>query len=157
MALSAVTYALSKKYTDNKIIHVSEDVIQEAVSRANAYTDEVASSIEWKTIIVQELPPLESADIHTIYFLPASEQPANDGYYEFIVINNRWEIVGRTVVDLSDYYTKEEVEDYVDNNLPISSDDKVGGVKIDGESIQIDEDGTISITSVSENDIRSLF
>lgn len=159
--LSVVTYALSKNYTDQKIIHVSEDVIEEAVRQANEYTDRVASSIEWHKEFVDQLPPIEQADHHTIYFVPASQQLIDDGYFEFIEANGRWEVIGRTVVDLSDYYTKEETEafvaDYVEDNLPVASEEKVGAVKVDGENIQIDDEGTISITAVSENDIESLF
>ena len=159
--LSVVTYALSKNYTDQKVIHVSEEVIEEAVRQANEYTDRVASSIEWHKAFVDQLPPIEQADHHTIYFVPSSSQDPTDGYFEFIEANGRWEYIGSTVVDLSDYYTKEEVEnyvaDYVEDNLPIATENKVGGVKVDGENIQIDAEGTISITPVSENAIESLF
>ena len=164
MAISIVTYALSKRYTDDKIIHVSEDVIEEAVRQAKEYTDEVATEIEWKNVIVDELPPLSEADEHTIYFLPATTQPENDGYFEYIVIDNRWEVVGRTTVDLSNYYTKEEVDDYVGEYveehayvLPAASSDELGGVRVDTNTIDLDNEGTISITTIEENDIQALF
>ena len=37
----------------------------------------------------------------------------DDGYFEFIEANGRWEVIGRTVIDLSNYYTKEETEAFV--------------------------------------------
>lgn len=160
MALSIVTYALSKRYTDNAVIHVSDKVIEEAVRRSNEYTDEVATKIEWKKVITENLPDAGNADPHTIYFVPVGDSPENDGYFEYMTINSRWEVIGRTTVDMSDYYTKEEVEQLILESkyeLPIASSTTLGGVKIDESTIHIEDDGTISILTISEDQIKELF
>lgn len=160
MSLSITTYALCKKYVNKKIIDISSDVIDEAVQQSKAYTDEVATEIEWKKQIVDTLPPFEEADEHTIYFVPASQSPENDGYFEYMLIRGRWEVMGRTVVDMSDYYTKEQVEQYVLDHtyiLPIATGNTLGGVMIDESTINIDENGKISILSISDEQIHSLF
>lgn len=160
MSLSIVTYALSKKYTDSAVIHAGEEIIDEAVRRSKDYTDYVATSIEWKKEIVETLP--QDPDPHTIYFVPATEHPENDGYFEYMYLEDehKWEVIGRTVVDMSDYYTKEEVEQYVLEHayvLPAATDSTLGGVKVDTGTIELENDGTISIGTISSEDIDNLF
>lgn len=61
--------------------------------------------------IVQELPADPSPNV--IYFVPKSTAGTNNGYYEYIYVNNNWELIGDTEVDLSDYATIT----YVDTGL----------------------------------------
>lgn len=162
MALSVVTYALAKKYTDNTVFTISEDVIARAVALSKQYTDTVATQIEWKTKIVVTLPS-EDIDLHTIYFVPAGGNVQDDGYFEYLYINNRWEVIGRTVVDLSNYYTKAEVNELIlqylsdPNNLPKASNGSLGVVAIDEESLSLNEDGTVRIETISNDAIADLF
>jgi hypothetical protein len=41
---------------------------------------------------------------HTIYFVPKAGS-TNDVYDEYLYINNAWEMIGNTQVDLSNYVT----------------------------------------------------
>jgi hypothetical protein len=160
MSLSLVTYSLSKKYTDSVVIGASEIVIDEAVRRSKIYTDQIAAGVEWEKEFVDTLPPAKEADEHTIYFVPASDQVQNDGYFEYMAVDGQWAVIGRTVLVMDNYYTKEEVQQYVAEHtyiLPIASKNSLGGVKIDDESLQIDENGTLSIRSISSTQIQSLF
>lgn len=54
--------------------------------------------------IVQSLP---TTDIQTniIYLLPKNPSGANDVYTEYAYINNSWEKLGETQIDLSNYVT----------------------------------------------------
>lgn len=61
--------------------------------------------------VVQELPNPLSASPTTIYLVPADETEQSNYYNEYILVNNSWELVGTTKIDMSDYYTKEEVDD----------------------------------------------
>ncbi len=63
---------------------------------------------EFAIALVEELPT-EDIDTHTIYFLP-KEQADNDVYDEYIYINGAWEHIGSTQIDLSGYYTGDQVE-----------------------------------------------
>ena len=62
--------------------------------------------------IVQTLPA--TGDSGTIYLVPAGQSPTGDIYAEWIYINNAWEKIGTTAVDLTDYTqwdaTNEELE-----------------------------------------------
>lgn len=59
-------------------------------------------------LIVNELPLVGRSD--TLYFVPKEDTKESDLYYEYVWLNNDWELLGekQIVVDLSDYYTKQE-------------------------------------------------
>lgn len=59
--------------------------------------------------VVQELPTEDISDT-TIYLVPAEDPEAGNYYEEYIHVNDAWELVGTTAVDLSAYYTKLEVD-----------------------------------------------
>ena len=58
--------------------------------------------------IVESLPSTD-IDLHTIYLVPKTGS-GTDVYNEYIYINNNWELIGNTAVDLSNYYTKTETD-----------------------------------------------
>ena len=51
--------------------------------------------------------PTENIDDHTIYFVPNS-QDANTRD-EYMYVNNQWELIGSTTIDLSDYPTYDDI------------------------------------------------
>ena len=88
--------------------------------------------------VVEELP--EEGEVGVIYLI-AKEGTAPDVYDEFIYVNEGFEKIGNTEVDLTDYYTKTETgtaisnaipESYLDTEVKLSSELKtyysVGGV-----------------------------
>ena len=60
-------------------------------------------------LVVQSLP---TQDIQTniIYLVPKQTAGTQDVYDEYIYVNNAWELIGDTEVDLSNYYTKTQVD-----------------------------------------------
>ena len=58
--------------------------------------------------VVQTLT--ETGEANTIYFVPKAGSANPDVYDEYMYINNAWEKIGSTEVDLSNYYNKTEVE-----------------------------------------------
>ena len=58
--------------------------------------------------IVQQLPT--SGEQNIIYLLPKSSSSANNVYDEYVWINNSWELIGTTAIDLSNYYTKTQAD-----------------------------------------------
>lgn len=63
---------------------------------------------EFNVQVVSGLP--ESGESHTIYFVPCEDSGATNVKDEYMWIENRWEFIGTTQLDLSGYYTKEEVD-----------------------------------------------
>ena len=73
-----------------------------------AQVDDIISHINTlKLEVVEELPPIGRTD--TIYLVPNGGSSGNV-YDEYIYVNNNWELIGTTEVDLSNYYTKDEVD-----------------------------------------------
>lgn len=161
---------------------VSEEVLNQAIEKAVAeskiYTDAAIQNITQFNVTLVDTLPTENIDPNTIYFVPASNKEENNYYFEYMFINNAWEYIGSTQIELSDYYTKAEIEEYIANNqykLPIASETILGGVKVDNKTIIINEEGLISISSdytteetvnniitsnitpVSDENIKSLF
>lgn len=64
---------------------------------------------QFSILVVSELPT-ENIDDHTIYFVPKTKAEQDDVYDEYIYINNGWEHIGTTEVDLSSYYKKDEID-----------------------------------------------
>lgn len=174
--ISIETYVLSAKYTNKKILDVEQVAIDEAVTEAVAqsklYTDEAISGlVSFNIEIVSNLP--ENPSTHTIYLVPKSFSSDNNTYYEYIFVNNKWEIIGDTEVDLNNYYTKAEINELIEANkyvLPVATSEVLGGIKVDDRSLEIDGSGTISvnredtidvinetITPIDNDTINSLF
>lgn len=181
MGISLETLALAKQYADAVAAAGSEEAIQKAIEQAvqqsKTYTDIAIGELTQFNITIVNSLPTTDIKTHTIYFLPISPLEEDNGYYEYMYIEGQWELIGSTRIDLSNYYTKKEVEQYILDNkyvLPIASHDTLGGVKIDNYTILINKEGVISVndvvtnntaqnvvnknfTNISDSEINSLF
>jgi hypothetical protein len=63
----------------------------------------------FSAVVVTQLP---AANISTtaIYLIVKTDNNDNDYYDEYMYINNKWEMIGTTKIDLSNYYTKSEID-----------------------------------------------
>lgn len=69
--------------------------------------------------IVQTLPA--TGDAGKIYLVPAGQSTTGDIYAEWIYLNNAWEKLGTTAVDLTDYVTYSSTnEEFSSNNTVIA-------------------------------------
>ena len=127
---------------------------------AKKYTDRLFSKVDSVSIsFVDELPvsPAEK----TIYFVPRNESEFDYVYNEYMYIDGGWRQVGSTEMKLEDYYTKNELKEELTNILPYATQFNTGGVKIDGSTISIDENGVISVNfngsdSTVENNVLEI-
>ncbi len=81
---------------------------------SNYYTKEQVNQLisvipRFSIEVVEELP-IEDISTTTIYLLAKEDGSGNDYYDEYIYIDNEWELIGSTQVDLSNYYTKTEAD-----------------------------------------------
>ena len=101
-------------------------------------------------VIVDELP--EQGNPKDIYLVPKS----GGGYNEYIYINEEWEHLGDTDIDLSNYYTKGEVnvkledkQDKLTQGENITIQDNVISAKdttyTGGENVSISSENVISV------------
>jgi hypothetical protein len=105
---TAYTDAALAQHTNNLVIHVTQEdkdlwnaTLQNAKDYAKALFDRLTS---FEITKCTELP---TEDIHemTIYFLQIDPEQS-DLYEEYMYIDNKWEKIGNTRIDLSDYVTK---------------------------------------------------
>ena len=59
--------------------------------------------------IVESLPTTD-IDPHTIYMILNGTSATENVYNEFMYVNNAWELIGTSATDLTNYYTKAEVD-----------------------------------------------
>lgn len=90
-----------------------EEVIENIYTKAevNSLLGNISSL---KIEIVSTLPTL-NIDTNTIYLKPATDSKTNNIYEEYMYVNSKWEMIGTTAIDLSNYYTKSEVEALITN------------------------------------------
>lgn len=65
----------------------------------------VKNGINTQFTIVQELPTTDIST-STIYLVPSAKPSTENVYDEYIYVDNKWEHIGSTSIDLTDYVTK---------------------------------------------------
>lgn len=108
--LTAVSSALDSKITDvdDKVTTLSTTVANDYATKV--YVGEQIAAIDHlKREIVTELPIGEAIDTNTIYMVKMGDQGENV-YREYMYIEGKWEIVGDSNIDFSNYYTKGDVD-----------------------------------------------
>lgn len=66
-------------------------------------------SISSLNILIVQTLPTEDISTTTIYFVPRTTSETQNVYDEFIYVNNAWEKIGSTEIDLSNYWSKTEL------------------------------------------------
>lgn len=93
-------------------------------TKTNTYTksevDSLISSVSSLDIEVVQTLPTQDISTSTIYLVPKTSS-TNDNYDEYIYVNNSWEHIGSTEVDLSNYYTKTQTDNLLDDKADVSS------------------------------------
>ena len=87
--------------------------ITKTVADLTNYYDKTAvdnklSAVPKFSIAVVQSLPTDNISATTVYLLP-SEQGENNVYEEYLYVNGEWEKLGSQKVDLTDYYTKSEI------------------------------------------------
>lgn len=67
----------------------------------------IASVQTLRIEIVSSLP--ETGESNVIYFVPMADPKTSNSYEEYIWINEGYELIGTTQIDLSDYWSKTEL------------------------------------------------
>ena len=110
--------------------------------------DNLISQIATLQIEVVQTLPTHDISTNTIYLVPKQTAGTQDIYDEYIYVNNAWEHIGDTEVDLSNYYTKTETESKIDekiNLLDVTGDSNIGANKT--IKTWSETDGKVNITT----------
>lgn len=91
-AITIAGYGITDAYTKSEV--------------DSAITTAVANAEHLKRSIVDTLPEVADADAHTIYMVSITDGTGNQKYEEFMLINDAFEKIGDSAVDLTDYATK---------------------------------------------------
>lgn len=111
--------------------------------KSNYYTqDEIDSFLNALTILdiqVVTALPTENISTTTIYLVGTNTIDNQNDYEEWIYTSEDWEMIGTTKVDLTNYYTKTEVDDLLNDTyiFNVASDDWYG-LTTEGDSFYID-------------------
>ena len=103
--------------------YTASEVGAPTVQEMNTAINNAIGNVNSFDVAVVQVLPSENISTHTIYLVPKTGE-TNDVYDEYIYINNAWEMVGNTQIDLSNYATKSEIPD-----VPVED------VQINGTSI----------------------
>lgn len=118
-------------------------LITSAIGNINSFEVSVVASL-----------PTSDIDTHTIYFV--SNSSSGDSIYdEYMYINNNWEKIGSTAVDLSNYLQKTDISDWAKaSTKPTYTASEVGAAASDHTHTEIgiigrDNRGKVTTTSSS--------
>lgn len=96
----------------NFITNVVNDLVN-YYTKTDTYTktevNNLIASISSLNILIVQTLPTEDISTTTIYFVPRTTSETRNIYDEFIYINNAWEKIGSTEIDLSNYWSKTEL------------------------------------------------
>lgn len=102
---------LSDLTNDEGFIKNTVNNLENYYLKQDVYTKEEVNTIignlhSVSISVVETLPDVGESNI--IYFVPKTGSE-NDVYDEYVYINNSWEHIGSTQVDLTDYYNKNQI------------------------------------------------
>lgn len=107
----------------------------------------LSASVDTELFIIVTSLPVTGLE-NKIYLVPMTSPEVSNEYEEWIWIDEEWEKIGELNIDLSDYYTKTEIDSLFVSNayeLPIATTSILGGVK-GGGNVNIGVDGTLNVS-----------
>ena len=122
-------------HTSDTVIHVTQDdkdLWNATLQNAKDYAKKLFDSVTSFTIEIVDALPTEDIKTMTIYFIKNSHNNEFDYYDEYMYINNKWEIIGSTFVNLTPYLLKSDFETYqqeiADKFLKYKTSDEINTV-----------------------------
>ena len=113
-SLSDLSSALDTHIKDT-IIHVTQedkDLWNSILDNAKKYAKKLFDSVTSFNIQIVDALPVDNIKEMTIYFMRNGRDNETDYYEEYMYINNKWEIIGSTFVNLTPYLLKTDFEAY---------------------------------------------
>ena len=124
---SLSAYTNDAGFIDNTVNNLV-NYYKKAETYTQAEVNALISAIVTLNILVVQALPTQDISTTTIYLVPKATAETQDVYDEYIYVNNAWEHIGSTEVDLSNYYTKSETDALLADKV-----DKVAGKQLSTE------------------------
>lgn len=108
----------------------------------DSITSAIAGVSQFSLLPVDTLPT-ENIKTNVIYAVPSDNPKEQDVRIEYVYINNAWEILGTTKIDLSNYYTKAEIDAMfasIANYTPVASAEEAANI-LNGTTTEVVEGG----------------
>lgn len=125
-------------FIDNTVNNLANYYLKTQTYTKNEVNDLVNAISQFNAVIVTTLPTINISTT-TIYLVAKTDAENNDYYDEYIYINNQWELIGNTKIDLSNYPTIPQFE----NTLAEFS------LYIEGVIGKVDEKATKNATDIT--------
>ena len=116
------------------------EILDQKVADVTALQQAVAGALHRQ--IVASLPTTD-IDPNTIYMILSGTSATENVYNEFMYVNNAWELIGTSATDLTNYYTKAEVDGKLllkandSDVVHVTGNETVGGIKTFSNDIRI--------------------
>ena len=113
-SLSDLSSTLDTHIKDT-VIHVTQDdkdLWNSILDNAKKYAKKLFDSVTSFNIQIVDVLPVDNIKEMTIYFMRNGRDNETDYYDEYMYINNKWEIIGSTFVNLTPYLLKSDFETY---------------------------------------------
>lgn len=95
--------------------------------------DGTISAVPSLKIEVVDTLPTTDISTATIYFVPKITAGTDNVYSEYIYVNKKWELIGDTEVDLSEYMKKSDVS----ASASLTSGTKIGSITVNGTTTDL--------------------
>lgn len=106
---AAVTLTQSvQDHINNTVVHVTQDdkdLWNAILESAKGYANELFNGVTSFNVEIVSSLPSKNIKTLTVYLLPNNNGSSIDYYDEYMYINNKWEVIGSTYIDLSHYIT----------------------------------------------------
>lgn len=96
-----VTEEINQKITDALVEYVTQTQMNEAIAEAIKEVSGITVSV------VNVLP--EQGEENVIYLVPSKSSTEKNVRDEYMWIDGKWELIGSTAVDLTNYWSKDEL------------------------------------------------
>lgn len=104
---------LSELTNDVNFVTSSVNNLTNYYTKTNTYTktevNDLINGITSMNVAVVQTLPTSGISATTIYLVPKSTSQTNNAYDEYLYVNNKWEKIGDTTIDLSNYALKSEI------------------------------------------------
>lgn len=115
VTLSDLSTALeAKENTANKATAITErnktsETLFPTIGAVNAFVLDKIAAITSLSFEVVQTKPTQNIKTNVIYLIPNGQSGTDNIYDEWIYVNNKWELIGSTAIDLSQYAKKSEL------------------------------------------------